>query len=156
MRVMSHGHVQLAESVAMDSGSVARELVPAEQVADDEWVVSGTPGILNGCAAGDRIRVHGDGTFEILVRGGNIAAHMYALDPFPEASLLCLRQDFEPLGGMVEWPATRKFAVVTVPVTVGFPAIEGLVQSFTAQHDGAEWNFGNVYNDAGSPLNWWS
>ncbi len=79
---------------------------------------------MNGCAAGDLVRVQPDGQSSVIERGGNVAAHVYASVALPEAELEQLRVAFSALGGSVEWPATRQFAVVTVPATAGFPAIE--------------------------------
>ena len=153
---MGHGHVKLVEPALTAGGAAARELVPAEQVSSDEWLIAGTPGLVNGCAAGDRVRVHIDGTFEILDRGRNVAAHIYSPGALPDAGLLDLRSIFVCLGGTVEWPATKRFAVITVPVAVGFPAIEEPIEGFVIKYNGTEWNFGNVYDRDGSPLEWWA
>lgn len=144
--------MHLAEAAATSAGSLARESVPAEQVADDEWLILGTPGLVNGCAAGDRVRVSVDDTFEVVDRGGNVAAHIYSSYPLPEDGLTDLRESFERLGGVVEWPATRRFAVVTVPVSVGFRSIEEPIERFVDLGAEVEWNFGNVYAEDGSPI----
>lgn len=53
-----------------------------------------------------------------------------------------------------EWPATRRFAVVTAPATAGFPEIEAALAAWARARQ-VDWYFGNVYNPDGSPLNWW-
>jgi hypothetical protein len=63
---------------------------------------------------------------------------------------------FDPLRGLVEAPAHRRFAVVTVPVSAGFPAIEAAIAGWMSiRADTAEWFFGNVYDDDGHALQWW-
>ena len=150
---MEHDHVGLFEP-SNDGDAPASELVPASRVEANDWLIRGTPGLVNGCAAGDLVRVQPDGSFSVIERGGNVAAHVYSSVALPEADLEQLRVALSALGGSVEWPATRRFAVVTVPATAGFPAIEAALASWArARH--VEWYFGNVYDPDGFPLNWW-
>jgi len=152
---MGHGHVRLVDSVETPNGALANEPVPADQVSDDEWLIVATPGLVNGCAAGDRVLVANDGTFEVVERGGNVAAHIYSPGALADVGLIGLQQVFAELGGTVEWPTTKRFAVVTVPVAAGFRAIEEPIEAFVADNIGTQWNYGNVYDDENSPLGWW-
>jgi hypothetical protein len=147
---VEHDHVLLAEP-----GGSPSERVPATPVGDSEWLVLGTPGVVNGCAAGDRVLVGADGTFRIVERGGNVAAHVYSRNAMPETDPETLRDSFASCGGLVEWPSSRRFAVVTVSVEAGFPTIEQLMSDFVANCDDFEWFFGNVHDAEGQPLNWW-
>lgn len=65
-----------------------------------------------------------------------------------------LRLAFDPLDGEVEAPPDLRFAVITVPVSAGFSAIEAAVTTALAP-TGTGWAFGNVYGDDNAPLNWW-
>ena len=152
---MEHDHVGLVERTE-GPGADARELVPAERVSDREWRIVATPGLVNGCAAGDRVCVDDDGTFEVIHRGGNLAAHIYSSVALAEAELVGLRQAFAALGGTVEWPQHQRFAVVTVPVVATFAAVEALLDPFVAVADDAGWNFGNVFDADGVALGWWT
>lgn len=148
---VDQNHVQLA-----DDDGIAKEVVPAKPIEGSQWVVSATPGMVNGCAAGDRIDVQPDGTFVVIERGGNIAVHIYSREPLVEADLLRLRDRFGSLNGAIlEWPPARKFAVATVPSTAGFEPIEAIMSDFVAGHSDVEWYFGNVYDERNEPLGWW-
>jgi hypothetical protein len=150
-----HDHVKLLAGLRAD-GSPLTELVPARSIAEDIVEVLGTPGIVNGCAAGDHIRVENDGSFEVLRRGGNVAVHFYSGARFRPDELSALRTAFEPLHGLVEAPETARFAVVTVPVSAGFPAIEAAAQTWVDGVADVDWLFGNVYDEQDQPLNWWA
>jgi len=137
------------------SGKPVYEGVPAVVVEDGVYDVVGTPALVLGCAAGDRIRVDSAGGFEVLARGGNVALVLFPGSDPDEAQILLLRAEVAALGGTTEVPADRRFIVVTVPVAVGFPAIEGTVGEWS-EANGAEWGFSNVCDDNGQPLNWWN
>ncbi|MBL7258614.1 hypothetical protein [Paractinoplanes lichenicola] len=60
-----------------------------------------------------------------------------------------LRDAFDRLDGLVELPADRRFIVITVPLTAGFPAIEAAVNAWTAARN-CGWEYGNVHDE-----DWW-
>ena len=148
-------HVGLCAGLRSD-GSPFIELVPARRLADGLYEVLGTPGMANGCARGDHISVDADGGFEVVMRGGHVAVHFYPPGPLAVEDIAALRRQFADLNGDVEAPTPAKFAVVTVPVAVGFPAIERAVDAWLATRPDIEWHFGNVYDDDDAPLGWWS
>jgi hypothetical protein len=43
----------------------------------------------------------------------------------------------------------------TIPIQVGFSAIEQVFQDFVAAKSGAIWEYGNVYQEDGTPIGWW-
>lgn len=150
-----HDHVGLLAGRRKD-GSPFIEMIPARRVGQDLYEVLGTPGIAQGCAQGDEILVRPDGTHSVQRRGGNVALHVYTRDSFAPQDLDALRAAFAPLAGFVEAPANGRFAVVTIPVSSGFPAIEASIETWVAGRDDVEWNFGNVYDETGRPLDWWT
>ncbi len=152
--VVDHAHVLLSE-LEPDGSPKIKELVPAQQVDERLWRVSATPGLLNGCAQDDLVEVAADGSFKVVERGGNIAAHVYARQAISEADLEELRREFRTVGGQVEWPSNRRFVVVTLDVKAGFSVVERLLDEFVRTHGDTEWFFGNVYDSDGLPLNWW-
>jgi len=45
--------------------------------------------------------------------------------------------------------------VFTLPVAVGFEAIDRLMAAWVATVPSAEWSYGNVYDELDRPLGWW-
>ncbi|MBL7258613.1 hypothetical protein [Paractinoplanes lichenicola] len=62
------GHVVLLAGYSEQQP--VNEVVPATLVEDGVYDVLGSPAMAYGCAAGDRVRVAADGSFEVLRRGG--------------------------------------------------------------------------------------
>ena len=155
MNAYVHDHVALWCSDRPD-GSPVTEKVPARRRSDGLIEVLGTPGIAYGCAAGDVLSVEANGRFEVVRRGGNVAIHLWPSQHFTDDQLTALRLLFEPLRGLVEGPDPARFAVVTVPVTAGFPAIEQAIERFVGKQPEIEWYFGNVRDESELPLNWWN
>lgn len=158
MTVMTdrHDHVSLLAGTAKD-GSPRTEMTPAEKLGASRYRILGTPGLANGCAEGDIVIVEHDGSFDVIERGGNIAIHVYPAGPLGDEVLSDLKQRFGVLGGRVEYPPDTRFVAITVPSAAGFPKIEAAMDD-AMRHPSAsavEWYFGNVYDDAGTPLEWW-
>lgn len=147
-----HSHVDLFVGLNA-SGQPVLEQVPAERVAGDEYLLLGTPGLALGCAKGDVVKVAGDGTFEVVFRGGNLSVLVYgnALN----GVFYALRRTLASIGGAVEAPDDVRFIVATVPVSAGFSAIERAIEEAMSEASDAEWSYGNVYDGQGQPLNWW-
>lgn len=147
-------HVRLHDDGPEGTGD-ADELVPARPLGGDLYLVLATPGIVYGCAAGDTVQVDDDGQFTVVGRGGNVAVQIYAKPALNQRDVDDLRRPFEAIRGVVEVPAHRRFAVVTVPVSAGFRTIEAFLDSWISTRTGAEWFFVNVYDDDDVPLRWW-
>jgi hypothetical protein len=147
------GHVRLFAGTTT-SGEPAYEVVPAVRVDQTMYEILGSPALATGCAAGDRIRVDADGRFEIMTRGGNVCLVIYPRTPPDDDAVTALQEAFGRLAGLVETPADKRFVVVTVPVSAGFPAIAAIVIEWTSLND-AEWYYGNVYDEDDRPLGWW-
>ncbi len=150
-----HGdHVRLLAG-SDSAGSPVYEEVPAARGDDGAWTLLGTPGLALGCAAGDRLVVEVDGKFRVVQRGGNLAVLSYTGSDVASDALDALREGFRALGGKVEVPPDGRFVVITVPVTAGFASVEAEMSAW-AVRTGYDWHFGNVYDEADRPLNWWS
>ncbi len=136
------------------------EAVPATPLDEPStFVLAATPGLAQGTAAQDIVRVHDDGSFEVVRRGGNLAVHVLARG-LGDGAYAQLEADVERLGGYLDGGADTEGATVrvfTIPVTAGFPAVEAAFDSFVTRHPQAQWFFGNVYDpaDGVSSLNWW-
>lgn len=63
--------------------------------------------------------------------------------------------DVASLGGALD-AQTPGLIAFTIPVAVGFPAIEAIFAGAVERHPGAAWQYANVYDEAtGDPLGWW-
>lgn len=148
-----HTHIRVLADVA-SSGRPVFEVLPARRLErEDEYEVAGSPGLAYGFAAGDRIRLSSDGTFDVLARGGNLCLRLYPETRPSDVRVEALRAAVDELPGLVEMPSDRRFIVITVPVGAGFPAVEGTVSTWAAEQ-GCVWEFGNVYDDNGDVLDW--
>jgi hypothetical protein len=101
------------------------------------------------------------GEFEIVARGGNVCVQVYLAGSDaddPEATMkvaMEIARSIEPLGGSMD-AQTPGLIAFTIPVAVGFPAIEGVFAVAAARHPGAQWQYSNVYDPAtGHSLGWW-
>ena len=64
---------------------------------------------------------------------------------------LLLTPLFEEIGGWLDGKG-ESFLVYTIPISVGFPAIQRVLENCSW-----EWFYGNIYDptDGVTPLNWW-
>jgi len=148
-----HGHVALLAG-RKASGEPVLEQVPAEHVGDAGYRLLGTPGLALGCAEGDVVTVADDGDFEVVARGGNLSVLVHG--EHLAGILAALRRTFATIGGTVEAPEDIAFVVITVPVAAGFSAVERAVGEAVGDAPGAQWFYGNVYDELDQPLNWWA
>jgi uncharacterized protein DUF4265 len=136
------------------SGAPVYEEVLVDPLGDGLHRLVASPGLVLGVAAGDHIAVSGEGRFEVVSRGGNVAVQLYA-DPNIGADVSPLTSALANLGGRLDGHE-KNLWVFTIPVSAGFPAIEAVFDAFQADNPGVEWYFGNVYADDGeTPLGWW-
>jgi hypothetical protein len=129
--------------------------VPAKKIAADLYELTFTPGMVDGVAAGDTVRVIDarTGRFEIVARGGNLAIKVFSKSAAaPLVTWLIPR--LTALGGVLDGQIDSA-AVWTVPLEATFEALEALLGEACRAHPGATWYFANVYGDNGEPLNWW-
>jgi hypothetical protein len=147
------GHVRLLAG-ATRSGQPVYEVLPAEGLDGGIYVLRGSPGLVYGCAGGDRIRVDANGGFDVERRGGNLCLRIYPTGTPTDSDVEPLISAFARLDGIVEMPASRRFIVITVPVSAGFPAVEAAAATWASAH-GCGWQYGNVYDEHDQPLHWW-
>jgi hypothetical protein len=152
--LVTHAHVLLLAS--NDGEDPVLESTPAREERAGEWLLLATPGLAQGFAAGDVVRVGVDGAFAVLHRGGNVSINVYSDGTTDmKRSFTLLTDLMASLGGTVEAPDDLHFLVVTCPVSVGFPAIEATMSRWESTGRGPGWCYGNVYDDNGAPLDWW-
>jgi hypothetical protein len=134
----------------------SREPVPARKLPDETFQILASPGLVEGIAAGDVVRVldHVLGTFEVVLRGGNVSIKIISPGSI-QPLIKRLQEDFERIGGWIDGKIERA-AVFTVPVKVGFRPMEELMARIIAAFPGLVWYYGNVYGaDGVTPLKWW-
>jgi hypothetical protein len=157
---MAHDHVRIAVKGAKTKGT---EQVPAQRVEAGNWKLIRSPLYAMGAAAGDVLKLVDDetGAFEIIARGGNVAVHFYLreedMNDVAATDLVAstIAREIASLGGSIDGQ-TAGLIVFTLPVRVGFPAIERIFESAAQRFGGAEWQFANVYDPVnGDPLRWW-
>ena len=134
----------------------ATQPVEVEPLDSGAYRVLYSPGLVEGVAAGDVIRVTDDelGHFEVLQRGGNVCVKWAASASIGE-SLVEADELLKPLGARRDGSIERA-AVWTIPIAVGLSEIESAMASIIALHPGSEWWFGNVYDSDNRPLDWWT
>ncbi|MFE2546833.1 DUF4265 domain-containing protein [Actinacidiphila glaucinigra] len=138
------------------SGKPVLETLPARAVGPGLFELVGSPGLVEGCAAGDLLKIDAEGLFQVERRGPNLCIQAFGEPAFDADSLEALTKGFAPLNGLVEAPADRRFIVVTVPASAGCPAVEAVMDAWSASVSGQlEWEFSNVFGADGEPLNWW-
>ncbi|MFJ4091246.1 DUF4265 domain-containing protein [Kitasatospora sp. NPDC089913] len=126
------------------AGRPVLEVLPARVLGERSFELSGSPGLVLGCAAGDVLRIADDGTFEVTERGANVCIQAYRGGPFSSEDLADLQAGLVPLDGLAEAPADGRFIVATVARQVGLPAVERVMNDWAAGVDNAEWWFGTA------------
>src|SRR5262249_14281361 len=121
-------------------GEPVKEPVHAERVGERGFRLLHSPGLVQGTAAGDEVRLVGDdGAFEVTSRAGNLAVRVFSTAPVaPFRAELAER--VARLGGWLDGGVERGL-VFTVPVAAGFPAIESVFNRWVEDHPGWEWYF---------------
>ena len=129
--------------------------VEVEKTESGDYLVLYSPGLVEGIAAGDVIRLTNDvlGQFKVLHRGGNVSIKWMADSPISE-HLEQADKILGPLGARRDGDIA-KAAVWTVPVTATFTAIEEAMNRVTDLIPDSGWWYGNVYDENDNPLNWW-
>lgn len=158
---MSHDHVLIA---VIDADPLGSEHVPARRLGNEEWVITRSPLYATEVASGDIIRVTDAdmGSFEMIRRGGNVCVQFYLgeseADDTKATSSLAEEIGIlvKPLNGRVD-ATTAGLISLTIPVSAGFQAIEGVLEIAVEKSLGAQWQYANVYDPvSGEPLGWWS
>lgn len=150
------------ETLQLEAGRNSRgepvlEEVAVEPLAGGRFRLLASPGLLDGLAAGDVFELDDAGRYGVVERSGNICVQLY----YPRADLHRrvdeeLVPDVNAAGGWLDGRAPG-LSVLTFPLSVGFPAIERLLETWTEAVPGASWSYANVYAEDGvTPLGWWN
>jgi hypothetical protein len=137
------------------SGEPVYEELLVEKRGPDLYELLASPGLVLGVAAGDTIRLNDARDFEIVTRGGNLCVQVFrsqGVDKIEEFAT----QAMAHIGGHLDGKTAREL-VYTVPVSVGFVAVEEALNRIIERFPDTKWYYGNVYDpsDGVTPLNWW-
>ena len=149
-------HLVLPILDASHSTVEGHETLEMEELGPGLWRLLHSPAFVLGVARGDVVRVDAEllAGFEVRERSGFIAVSVF-LPRGLEAPLSSLESSVRKLGGIPEG-GPKNVAVFSIPVSVGFSAIEELFTEFSAVQGGVEWAFSNVYGHRGEVLECWA
>lgn len=136
------------------SGEPVYEQTSAVEVDTDVWRLMTTPGVVEGVASGDVVRLLTDGRVELVERGGNVAVKLYTRQEEP--ILRALVAEAEQHGAWLDGYLPHRLVVLTFPASVGFAGVEAVLNRFVATHPDDSWCYDNVYDAEDQPLNWWA
>lgn len=143
-----------------EGGRPGTELVEVEPVGPNRYRLRYSPGVLEGLARGDVIELSDADPrgFTVVARSGLLCVWFYFGEPGanrgPDGDRV--RTAVERFGGACDGGGNTHL-IFSVPVSLGFPAVEALFDDLVGQHPGSTWLYGNVYdpwNDF-KPLGWW-
>lgn len=146
----------------LDDGRQVPENVLVEPIRENRFRLLRSPGLVQGIAAGDEFEIAPDEPFgyRVLKRGRNVCLQIFVNTDKVDELRRTLTPLAQQLGGSLDGDATSAnlaILVFTIPIAVGFPAIESLMANAKAISPSCEWFYGNVYDptDGVTPLNWW-
>ncbi len=130
------------------------EPVHVESLGQNRFKLLFTPGLAYGIAADDVLEVADDGSYEVVIRGRNVAVRVFTEQAIAEIENELTAKVQAELGGRLDGKVLRGLAY-TVPIETGFHSIEALFTDFMARTPDALWEYGNVYAENRAPLDWW-
>ena len=134
------------------------EKLGAEEIGPNRFRLLQTPGVIEGIAAGDEIEVAPDLGFKMIRRGGTIGVWFFLEQPGQNKGPAGtkLKSEVDRIGGALDGGGVASL-VFTIPLAVGFPAVEEVMSKACKDNPGSSWMYCNVYDpkDGETPLNWW-
>lgn len=135
-------------------GSPAYEPVHLAPTDKGTYKVLFTPGLAYDIAAEDEIELLDGGHYRVITRGGNLAVRVFSEAQFDTSSEQLICAVANELSGRLDGRIDRGLAF-TIPVRSGFPAVEKVFGEYLQMNPGTVWEYGNVYDENGNPLEWW-
>ena len=149
----------------VDNGgdAVVYEHVPAKEIGPNRFRILASPGFALGLASGDEIEFLLDlkDQYRVTRRSGNICVQLFlrACTAGDRSTILEIVQSLNGWldGGLDSKIGNERLLIFTIPVNVGFPAIEPAMAEIENRFAVDRWMYGNVYDptDGTTPLNWW-
>jgi hypothetical protein len=140
-----------------------REVVLAE--AQDEpncYLVRSIPAFVYGLASGDSIRMldRESGRYELCARGGQVTVRVFVGGSLDRPDVRGLIDRAVLVGGTYEVARNdpdgdgASLLLLSVDVRIGFAEIESMIAK--VEGPDVRWEYGNVYDEDGASLNWWT
>jgi hypothetical protein len=114
----------------------------------DAWRLLRSPGLVLGTTVDEARDVR------VLRRGGNVAVQLFFMSDGADVVKAALAA-FADIEARLDGESNRQ-VVFTIPFAVGFEAIEKRLAIVMRSCPGADWMYGNVYDENRQPLSWWS
>ena len=134
------------------NGKPEFEPVHVESLTTTRFRVQYSPGLAYGLAAEDEIEVAEDGTYTVVLRGGNLVVRVLSSNGVahlePEVT-----QQVEGIGGRLDGQV-RNGLTYTIPRSAGLKTIGLLFATFKQATPGVVWEYGNVYEADGQVMDW--
>ncbi|MCG8414036.1 MAG: DUF4265 domain-containing protein [Pseudomonadales bacterium] len=141
------------------NGDPVFESLLAEMLPDDPQRVRllRSPLLARNLAAGDTLRIINLETaeYELERRSGNLCVRVFRKQNIDEINDF-LSPRMEKLGGSLDLGEERAL-VYSIHVSIGFEAIEAVLNLVCQSYPDVVWYYGNVYDpeDGSTPLGWW-
>lgn len=157
---MKNDYVRLP--LLIDKAGGRREVVLAEPSGDcDLFIVQSIPAFTYGVGLKDIIRLldRESGRYEVVTRGKEVVVRLYVDGSLDKSEIKSLIDDVVSSGGCFEVGKNsdetngKSLLLFALSVGLGFGKIESLFKPFGS--GGYQWEYGNVYDEEGNPLNWW-
>lgn len=138
-----------------DDGREVRESLLVDNLGHGRYKLVRSPGFALNLAAGDVFELHPDDrATKVISRGGNLCVQVFRMEDLDEVERFLVPR-FEAIGGFLDGKEKRVL-VFTIPVSVGFPAVDKILKEVEQSFSDCDAVYGNVYdNDGVTPLNWW-
>lgn len=138
-------HTYISLLAALDGRLEEVPARAASEMGEGVYQLLASPGVAEGAAVGDFLKVDVRGRFEVLQRSGYLSIQAYPA-PGGNADVMAraFSQRLRPLGGALDG-GLGDMRVFRVHIDCGFPAIEAACAAALDECPGAKWMFGNVY-----------
>jgi len=146
----------------IDKAGGRREVVLAVPSGDgNTFFVQSIPAFTYGLGLNDTIRLQDSvsGSYEVIARAKQVVIRLYADGGLDKPEIQSLIDDVVKFGGCFEVGKNtdkvggKSLLLIALNLEVGFGKIEELLRPFGGS--GYQWEYGNIYDAEGNPLNWW-
>jgi thiamine biosynthesis protein ThiC len=130
--------------------------VEVQLIGQDEYLILYSPGLVEGIAAGDHIKVTNieTGEFKVTKYGGNLSIKIFTNIEIVEY-IKDIEKAFSELDAKCDG-TIKKACVWTVSLSNNsFRQIEFVMKNIESIVPELTWWYGNVYDKNDKPLNWW-
>lgn len=146
----------------IDNAGGRREVVLAEPWGEaNVFIIQSIPAFTYGLGLKDTVRLLNpeSGSYEVITRAKQIVVRLYVDGSLDKPEIKSIIDDVLDLGGCFEVGKNtdqadgKSLLLIALSLKVGFGKIEDLLRGFSGV--GCQWEYGNVYDSDGNPLNWW-